>query len=164
MQVKYKVSSMSKNLTLTRPSIVEQFQNLFVAAHEERFEDGMESHFSHHILALLNQYGTPAFVELGNLILRSNINIEAAAEACRWVGRIENPATHGTRRALLEGVLLGAQYARIRDGAALGLASLDDPISIPVLQKAIEHETVPELRHDLQQVLNQLIETDNERV
>lgn len=155
---------MSKNLTLDHPALLEQFQNLFVDAREERFEDGMESRFSTNLLALLSQYGTPAFVALGNLIISNNVNIEAAAEACRWIGRIENPKTHSTRRAMLEGVLQGTRYARIRDGAALGLASLDDPISIPVLQKAIEKETVPELRHDLQEVLNQLIETQHERV
>lgn len=164
MQAKYKVYSMSKNLTLDHPSLREQFQSVFAAAREERFEDGMESRFSTNLLELLNQYGAPAFIALGNLIISNKINIEAAAEACRWIGRIENPKTHATRRTLLEGILQGTPYARIRDGAALGLASLDDPISIPILQKAIEQETIPELRQDLQQVLNQLIETQHERV
>jgi HEAT repeat protein len=46
--------------------------------------------------------------------------------------------------------------ARVRDGAALGLAFLDDPHAIPYLKRAIENEKYSELREDMQMVLAQL--------
>lgn len=155
---------MSQNVSLNQISLTEQFQRLFAAAREERFEDGMESNFSHHLLALLEKYGASAYDALGSLILESSVNMEAAAEACRWLGRLEDPKNHTTRRTWLESILQGGHSARVRDGAALGLASMDDPASIPAFQQAIEREVNTELRHDLQQVLDQLIETQHERV
>jgi hypothetical protein len=44
----------------------------------------------------------------------------------------------------------------VRDGATLGLASLNDPQAITPLKQAIEREQIGELREDMQQVLDQL--------
>jgi hypothetical protein len=51
---------------------------------------------------------------------------------------------------------LGSLKARIRDGAILGLSSLNDPHAISYLKLAIEQEKCSELRKDMEQVLAQL--------
>lgn len=153
---------MSTNVNLHEPTIEVQLQTLFGAARYERFEDGMESEFSKDLLNLIDRHGAVALNTLSDLLLSPHVSMEVAAEACRWLGHITNPQTQATRRQLLERVLLNSSSARARDGAGLGLASIDDPASIPALQQAIEQEQVEELRNDLQQVLDQLIETQRE--
>jgi hypothetical protein len=51
---------------------------------------------------------------------------------------------------------LGSRSSRIRDGAVLGLAFLDDAAAIPYLRQVIDREPVKELRADMEQVLAQL--------
>jgi hypothetical protein len=47
----------------------------------------------------------------------------------------------------------------VRDGAILGIASLDDPFAISAVRKAIEKEACEGLRQNMQAVLQQLEET-----
>jgi HEAT repeat protein len=86
------------------------------------------------------------------------VNAEVASEAMRWLGHIDHPITYRSRLHLLERSLHNSS-ARVRDGAGLGLASLDDPHAIPYLKQAIEREQYQELRHDLKQVVIQLEST-----
>ena len=155
---------MSRNVSLDSPTPTEQFRWLFAIGREERFQTGMESHFSRTLLSLIDQHGESSFEILQELIFSPMVSIDVAAEACRWIGYIRNTESHTIRRKLLESVLLAANSAFLRDDASLALASMDDPASIPVLQQAVERETNSELRHDLQHVLDQLIETQQEQL
>jgi hypothetical protein len=140
---------------------------LFAAAKDEYFEDGMESEFSRGLIRLIGEYGEKAVIELAFLILHDQVNAEIAAEALRWLGHMEGPGgpaptqsrqdmrSYQRRLWLLERSLFTTS-ARLRDGAALGLASLDDPHAIRHLRKAIAQEPYPELRSDMVQVLAQL--------
>ena len=73
----------------------------------------------------------------------------------RLFGRIDHPSTHKKRMSAL---IRGLQHPlpRVRDGAALGLASLDNPQATPALRRAIKQEQCEELREDMEQVLEQL--------
>ena len=51
--------------------------------------------------------------------------------------------------------------ARVRHGALLGLASLDDPQAIPSIEKAIEREQAHDLLKIMRKVIRQLKETLN---
>jgi hypothetical protein len=140
---------------------------LFAAAKDEYFEDGMESAFSRGLIRLIGEYGEKAVVELAFLILHDQVNAEIAAEALRWLGHMEGPGgpaptqlrqdmrSYQRRLWLLERSLFTAS-ARLRDGATLGLASLDDPHAVRYLRRAIAQEPSPELRSDMEQVLAQL--------
>jgi len=139
--------------------LLKAFQSLFTMADEEIFEDGMETEFSNKLVALIMSYGSVAIDILANLILTEKVNPSIAAEALRWIGRLEYGSSRAKRRRILVNCLLHCKSARVRDGAALGLASLDDPKAIPYLEKAIAREQVNELRQDLEQVLAQLKET-----
>lgn len=135
--------------------VEQEFERLLLAAKEETFEDGMESNFSKGLNSLIRKYGNAAIDILTRFILTEAINPEVASETLRWVGYIDHLASYQYRRWLLERTLF-CSSARVRDGAILGLASLDDPHAIPHLKRAIQRERYSELRRDMEQVLTQL--------
>jgi len=139
----------------THEKLDRQIADSFEAAKEQIFEDGRESEFSRALMRLVNEYSVDAVAGLANLIIEEKVNPEIAAEALRWLGQIDHPASYLLRRWLLERSL-HCSSARVRDGATLGLAFLDDPHAITYLRQAIEQEQVPELRADMEQVLMQL--------
>lgn len=138
-------------------AIDQHFQRLFEAAREETFEDGVESQLSKGIGLLIRRHGESAIESLTYFIIGEKTNTEIAAEILRWLGRIKHPSTRASRLWLLKRSLF-CSSATVRDGALLGLASLDDPATIPHLKQAIEREKIVELREDMQQVLTQLEE------
>lgn len=131
---------------------------LFEAAKEQNFEDGMEGEFSKALISLIKEYGVDAIEALAHFIIEEKVNPEVASEALRWLGQIDHPVSYRRRLWLLERSLR-CSSARVRDGAALGLAFLDDPHAIPYLKQAIQQEQVSELRVDMEQVLAQLEST-----
>ena len=142
------------------PAEVEQkIEALFVRAREEVFEDGMESEFSKGFVSMVRKYGDVAIEVIARLIVYGKVNQEVASEALRWLGDIDHASTYDKRLWLLERSLR-CSSARIRDGAALGLAYLDDPHAIRYLKQAIQQEPCEELREDMKQVLAQLLESE----
>jgi len=131
---------------------------LFGSVGEQSFEEGIETEFSRELERVVRAYGDNAVVAVGQRIAGGTVKPEAAAEALRWLGQMDSPITYRQRLDLLERSL-SAPSAWIRDGASLGLASLDDPDAMPYLERAIEREQIPELREDLQRVLSQLEKT-----
>jgi HEAT repeats len=140
--------------TLT-DEIKQQFEKLFAAGKGEFFHDGMESEFSRALLSLVDRYRDVAVEILADLIMGENVNPAVASEALRWIGQIDDLSSHLSRRRLLEQALTSPS-AWIRDGAVLGLASMDDPESIHAIKQAFDREQVKELRHEMEQVWMQL--------
>jgi HEAT repeat protein len=128
---------------------------LFEAAKDKYFEDGLESAFSNNLVALVEKHGEAAVKAITHLIASEIVNVEVASEALRWLGRMDHAPTYHTRLSLLERSLFSPS-APVRDGAALGLAAMDDPHAITYLKQAIQEEKYPTLREDLKQVLTQL--------
>ena len=146
------------NTTAQEEPLGELIKILFRKAQGIAFKDGMESDFSRELVRLVRQYGKTAMEVITTLIVNDNVDAEVAAEALRWLGRMDHPPSHHDRLWLLERSLFSTSVL-VRDGAALGLASLDDPHAIPYLQQAIEQEKYASLREDLEQVLEQLEST-----
>jgi hypothetical protein len=133
----------------------DEFKQLFELAVDEEFEDGFESLFSRSLVSFIEKYDKKAIEALTPIFINEQINPEITAEALRWIGRIEHIPTHNDRQQLLERCLC-CSSPYIRDGAALGIASMNDPHAIPSLKLAIKKETIFELRKDMKQVLFQL--------
>jgi hypothetical protein len=160
---KYAEAPPSSTTYLPSSETVEQeLRRLFAAACDEIFEDGMESVFSRGLVSLIKKYGNAAVETVTNFIAGEVVNPEVASEALRWLGHIDDPFTYRNRLLLLERSLWHSS-ARVRDGAILGLASLDDPSAIPYLEEAIEREQIQELRRYMIQVLDQLKNTQREK-
>ncbi|HEY9669794.1 MAG TPA: HEAT repeat domain-containing protein [Coleofasciculaceae cyanobacterium] len=145
----------STELHETLNSLYSKIEAIFWAAKGEFFEDGMESELSRQLNSVVKEYSNEAIEAITCLIVYEKVNPEVAGEALRWLGRIEHPETYEYRRWLLERSLT-LNSTRVRDGAILGLASMDDKHAIPYLKQAIEREQCAELKVDMEQVLEQL--------
>lgn len=132
-----------------------QIGAMFDSAREERFDYGEESALSQEIIFVVKQHGNIALKIVQKMIEDEAVNGDAAWEALRWLGKMEHPLTHEGRRELLEHLLRYPDHV-IRDGALLGLASLDDPKSIPSLAEAKRVEPLSALHKFIDQVLEQL--------
>ena len=128
---------------------------IFSSALDESFEDGMQSHFSKDLEKIILKYSFRSINALITVLLDPATNTELVSEALRLLARIKQPETYNIRLWILEQSLRNYS-ARIRDGATLGLSSIDDPKSIPALKDAIQREIYTELREDMLTVLSQL--------
>lgn len=135
-----------------------QVRALFMSARDLFFEDGIENDFSKGLFGIIQTFGTEVMPDISRLILSKDVNADVAAEALRWIGLIDDSKSYAFRLWILE-ECLNSSSARVRDAAAIGLSYLDDPHATEPLRKAIGREDYEELRADMEQVLNQLEQT-----
>lgn len=146
---------LSNEVEINQIQLKRRIESIFTNEREEIFEDGMESSFSKELVSTIKKYGDPVIEILSELIDNRRIDIETAEEAMRWLGHIDHLPTYNKRLWLLK-QSLQHDSVRVRDGALLGLASLNDPDAISELKKAIAVEQCLELREDMEQILLEL--------
>ena len=137
---------------------VDRLNATFTSAADEVFVDGMDSLFSRKLLSAIRTYGDMTIRAIDRVMQFERANVEVAGEALRQVGSIADPRTHHSRLTLLLRHLESPD-PRIRDAASTGIAALDDPAAIPAIRKAFKQEPSPQLRRNLQLVLDQLLAT-----
>lgn len=138
-----------------RERLAAEIEALFAAARHEEFENGFDSHLSLELTRLVLRYGEKALELASDLIFADRVAPDAAAEALRCFGEMENPATYEARRRILERALECSSHIA-RDGAVIGLDDLCDPRSIPALEAAMEREQYHLLREDMSRLLANL--------
>jgi len=124
------------------------------------FTDGMISRISEEIEGFVHKYHGAAVNAIESVLGAENIHREVAAEVLKTLGHVTDPETYQQRLALLMR-FLGAPSTWVRDGALTGLSWFNDPASLPALRKAVQVETVEELRRDIEAVISE-IEADGE--
>jgi hypothetical protein len=129
---------------------------IFWNAKKELFEDGMENLFLTELGLLIKEHKSKAIEHITRIILHEKSTPEISGESLRLLGRIEDEESYEFRRWLLEQSLLNLSSLRVKDGAILGLASMDDKRTIPKLISAINKEKNIELKKDMELVLKQL--------
>ena len=140
------------------PEARAEFQAILDGARHDIIEDGMPNTVSERLPELIKKHLDAVIPALVSAIEMGRTPPIIAAEVLKTLGRLRNPASHATRRWVLERALnLSSPF--IRDGAGLGLARLADPGAIPYLIRAIEAEPNPQIRADLQAVIDELAET-----
>ena len=142
---------------LAPPDPTQATRDAFALARQIVFEDGMENEFLPRLTKIVERYGAPAIQEIERLIMQNTVSPEIAAVALRYLGGMDHRTSYRKRLAILI-TALGHASPQVRDGAALGLAALDDPLAIPSLEDAIKNEPIADLRQDMQLVLTQLKE------
>ncbi len=140
-------------------SVKNEVERLFSLATFIDLEPGMTNDFSDGLAEVIEKRGEFALREIQELIIEEAVPFTIAAEALRYIGNIESIRYVSERRKLLENCLLQSRFMLVRDGAAAGLSYLDDPKSIPLLQRAVEREPHSELKNDLIEVLSLLQDT-----
>ena len=147
-------SSIGLQKELTR-YVENTVDRLFESARELYFEDGMETDFSRELVSLVKKYGNLAVGEISHLITYGRVDEEVASEALRCLARIDDASTYGFRLWVLE-KNLSSRSPMVRDRAALGLVYMGDGHAIQYIRRAIEQETIIELRCDLEGALKEL--------
>lgn len=128
---------------------------LFVAAQEEQFEPGIESGFAEGLDKLFRHDPYGILSALKACLASNEQDPEVLAEMLRWAGCQE---ALNVREAIIDLLSVGLNHSSsiVRDAAALGLGYLRDPVATSHLKRAIEKEPVPELRQDLEDLVNLL--------
>jgi len=137
------------------PALSREIRQLFDDGAREFFRDGMESSFSRSLLKILHDQGQEAVTAIAGYLLSGSANPEVASEALRWMSDIDDHATFLQRWDLLHHSLHN-ESARVRDGAILAFANMNDPRALRVLAEARTLEPVAELRKLIDQVIRQL--------
>lgn len=138
-----------------RARLASEIEGLFAAAGNEGFEDGFDSVLSLELQRLVLKHGDMTLEIISDLILENRAAPEAAAEALRCLGEMENETSHEARRRLLERSLACSSHVT-RDGAVVGLSNLSDRRMIPALEAAAAREDYGLLRANMSELLAQL--------
>jgi hypothetical protein len=115
----------------------------------------MESNFSLSLTKIIQLHHQLAMQAIVNLIDTQKFNLVSVGEAMRVIGRLEDSDTYRTRFEVLTHNLL-SKYLVVRDGALIGLGSMNDPEAISYIEEAIKNEEVEESREDMKQILEDL--------
>lgn len=137
------------------PELSDQVRRLFDQGGSEFFQDGVPTTFSRTLVDTLARHGHAALNAMAEHIFAGHVNPDVVSEALRWLADLNDPATLAQRWSILERTVRD-RSGRVRDGAILGFATLDDPRARPVLLEAGRLEQIPELRQLIDKVLEQL--------
>ncbi|MDE2748338.1 MAG: hypothetical protein OXI34_05200 [Chloroflexota bacterium] len=162
----YVVSSDSSTPTLDyhssdveAQSVKNEVERLFSLATFIDLEPGMANEFSDGLEQVVERHGTKALDAIKRMILDEETASSIAMEALKYIGNADSVSWHDERRLMLEDCLRRSHSAWVRDGAGLGLSSLDNPRSIPAIERAVTNESSKALKEDLELVLKQLKRT-----
>ena len=122
----------------------------------------MDSVFSRELTVLVEKFKDKAIKFANEYIDSKEVDEEVASELLRQLGHSKHEHTHYSRLDLLVHGLKH-ESSMVRDGAILGLASMGDRSVIRQVRDAMLNEEIPELRDDMNDVLEQLRETPAKR-
>lgn len=140
------------------PALTRQIRRLFDEGAHEFFRDGMESNFSRSLLMLLREHGQGAVAAIAEYLFSGNAKPDVASEALRWMSDIDDRSTFSKRWQVFRKSLMD-KSPRVRDGAILAFANMNDPRALNVLADAKTIEPIAELRSLIDQVIAQLERT-----
>jgi hypothetical protein len=104
---------------------------------------------------MLAMRGQAAFRAIAEYLFSGNAKPDVVSEGLRWLADFNDASTLTQRWAILQQTLKD-RSPRVRDGAILGFAALDDPRARPLLVGARQLEQIAELRALIDQVVAQL--------
>ena len=144
--------------------VLAQFERaIMLSRHsQEVFHDGMDSVFSRNFHALIDAHGVRALDALRAYMGSDRANGEYVGEALKELGNREDKETHAARLDMLTDCLFSVSDALIRDDVSLGIAALDDPAALNVVEAALANEPTEFLQYSYTLVVEQLRETEKE--
>ena len=130
-------------------------QSLLRSYTDFEFEDGMEDDFTPQLTELIRDNAPETIETIRHEITSGRLGPEFSWQILRRLGALDDPPSRRARLSLLQECL--SHTSRwIRDGAALGLAFLGDRSAIASLERAVAHESIPDLKDDLSKALKHL--------
>jgi hypothetical protein len=152
---RYESTDAETEVELADPALVAEVGDLFERGADEFFEDGVQSQFSRALLRFIEEHGKGAFTAIARYLYSGDPNPDVVSESLRWLAEIDDPSSLPDRWTILQNMLRD-HSPRIRDGAILGFATLDDPRAAPLLANARHLEQITQLRRLIADVLAQL--------
>ncbi len=150
-------SESSTQFPIPAPDVVTRLNSILSAATSESLEDGMRNSITERLPALLTADASTVIPALVSVLESGRANPVVVGEVLKELGNLRSIGRRSDILWILERALaLDSHY--LRDAAGLGLARFGDASAVPHLQRAVEREPSPELRRDLQLVLNELVE------
>ena len=137
------------------PALLKDVRELFEQGASEFFRDGVHSNFSRTLLRTLAQHGQAAFRAIADYVFSGDAKPDVVSESLRWLADFNDASALPQRWSILQRTLRD-RSPRVRDGAILGFAALDDPRARPLLLEARNLEQIGELRSLIDQVVAQL--------
>jgi hypothetical protein len=137
------------------PILVEHMRQIFERGASEFFEDGMDSNFALELIDSVIVHGSTAIDAIAEYVFSPKANSDVGSEALRRLADVEDRRSLPARWGLLQRSLRH-RSSRVRDGAILGFAALDDDRALDFLTKAEVEEQIPELRQLIKKVVEQL--------
>lgn len=142
-------------MNLMESKVIPLFTQCIAEAIDEVFMDGMDSTLSLRVTSLVIKYDNAAVSALDHLLSADKVNAEISGEILRTLGSLDNGKSYFSRLRLLADQLKSSD-PRIRDAASLGLASLDEPMSLPALREAHAVEKSELVQRNIGLVIAQL--------
>jgi len=147
---------------LRKGRFANQFHALCDAARDVAFHDGMDNIVSLNLSALIQEFCPATLNSIEEFVLDPDSPIHFVAEVLRCLGDTEHEGSRDERQRVLVAALPSTSHV-VRDGSLAGLKALDDPRSVPALQKAAAREEYPALKRYMNDVLR-LLESTSEPV
>jgi hypothetical protein len=119
-------------------------QILLQHSHAESSEES-DAQLYEQINAFVLEFGRQAITALTPSVLLNKASQDTICTVLQILGRLESNTGYQSRLWLLE-LMLTSPYPRVRYGAALGIAYMDDERAIPYIHKALERESIPDLK------------------
>jgi hypothetical protein len=130
-------------------------RKVLASAEGVEFEDGLENSFTTQLTKLVKDWGSAAVLKLEPMIFRPGVRPEITAQTLLCLGRIDDEVSYPIRsRVARRG--LKSSSAKVRDAAAVTISSLADATAIADLVAAIKQESIPSLKQDMRDILEQL--------
>jgi hypothetical protein len=145
------------DVLLDEEPVADEVSRLFTVAEGEPFEDGVESEFAAELMRLVEAHGETAMAAITSAA--HTADPEVAAEAVRWLSRMDHPPTYLERRWLVESAL-ASEHPIVRDAALIGLSFLNDPHALVYLRRASVRESIAMLKEDMLQLIRDLEAVD----
>jgi hypothetical protein len=135
--------------------LLREIGNLFDQGSGEFFQDGVSTRFSRALTNLLRKHGREAFRAMADYLASSPPAPDIVSEALRWLADINDASVLSQQWFILEQSLKD-RSPRVRDGAILGFAALDNAGAKKLLLSARDAEQIEELRVLIDQAVAQL--------
>ncbi len=115
----------------------------------------MENRTSQSLSLFVSEHSVAGLQVLAGRLQSKHMNQGVAADVVRVLGQIEHGPSLDDRAYIAE-CLLYSELPLARDAAAVALGDLNDPRSVGALERAIDAESIPGLREDMQLSLDQI--------
>lgn len=134
----------------------EKLESLLRLGYSVEFEEGMENQFTLDLGLVVREEGEQFLRALAERLSGTNRpDPNLTAEILLCLGRVKDEPSSRARSVILQRALLSPS-AKVRDSAAVGLVSLQDPLAAEALEEAISVERIADLRSDMEQALLEL--------